>query len=63
MRSRSAPAVGHPYFGLLSAPDLVEACVLAGARSARREAFAVFEGFARRARRHGRLHWPRAAAR
>ena len=41
-----APGVGHPYFALLSAPDLVEACVLAGRTNAAAEAFAVFEGFA-----------------
>jgi signal transduction histidine kinase len=41
-----APGVGHPYFALLSAPDLVEGCVLAGRTEAAGEAFAVFEGFA-----------------
>ena len=40
------PGVGHPYFALLSAPDLVEASVLAGRMGRAREAFAPFEGFA-----------------
>ena len=39
------PGIGHPYFGLLSAPDLVEAFVLAGSRDRALEAFAAFEGF------------------
>ncbi len=37
---------GHPYFGLLSAPDLVEAQVLAGRTEEARAAFAPFDGFA-----------------
>jgi len=40
------PGVGRPYFGLPSAPDLVEALVLAGSVERAREAFAPFEGFA-----------------
>ena len=37
---------GHPYFGLMSAPDLVEACVLAGREDDARAAAAAFDGFA-----------------
>ena len=37
---------GHPYFGLVSAPDLVEACVLAGREDDARAAAAAFDGFA-----------------
>jgi DNA-binding NarL/FixJ family response regulator len=38
--------VGHPYFALNSAPDLVEACVRTGHDEAARTAFALLEGFA-----------------
>jgi signal transduction histidine kinase len=44
--SDPTPGVGHPYFALLSGPDLVEACALAGRVDAARDAFAVFDGFA-----------------
>ena len=40
------PGEGHPYFGLMSAPDLVEACVLAGREDDARAAAAAFDGFA-----------------
>ena len=41
------PGEGHPYFGLLSAPDLVEACMLAGSEDDAGAAAAAFDGFAR----------------
>ena len=40
------PGKGQPYFALLSAPDLVEAHVLADQMDQARAAAAVFEGFA-----------------
>ena len=40
------PGRGHPYFALMSAPDLVEACVLAGRNDSAAAAFAAFDGFA-----------------
>ena len=40
------PGEGHPYFGLMSAPDLVEACMLAGRNEDAKAAAALFEGFA-----------------
>ena len=40
------PGKGHAYFALMSAPDLVEALVLAGQPDRARAAAAVFEGFA-----------------
>jgi signal transduction histidine kinase len=40
------PGEGHPYFGLMSAPDLVEACVLAGREDDARAAAKAFDGFA-----------------
>ena len=40
------PGKGHPYFALMSAPDLVEALVLAGRPDDARVAAAAFEGFA-----------------
>ena len=42
----SRPGEGHPYFGLMSAPDLVEACMLSGREQEARVASAVFERFA-----------------
>ena len=45
-RLLSVPSEGHPYFGLMSAPDLVEACVLAGREDDARAAAAAFDGFA-----------------
>jgi DNA-binding CsgD family transcriptional regulator len=44
---RAAPAgVGHPYIGLLSIPDLVEACVRTGEPERAETAIAALEGFA-----------------
>jgi len=40
------PGSGHPYFGLMSAPDLVEAYARSGRIDLGRDAFAVFAGFA-----------------
>jgi DNA-binding CsgD family transcriptional regulator/tetratricopeptide (TPR) repeat protein len=52
------PGVGHPYFALMSAPDLVEAHVRAGRKELAREAFAPFAGFAEA----GAPAWARAIA-
>jgi DNA-binding CsgD family transcriptional regulator len=41
------PGLGHPFYVLSSAPDLVEACVRTGRHEAARSAFAVLEKFAR----------------
>jgi DNA-binding CsgD family transcriptional regulator len=44
---RTAPAgTGHPYIGLLSIPDLVEACVRTGERQRAETAISALEGFA-----------------
>ena len=40
------PGEGHPYFALMSAPDLVEACVLAGREDSARQAAETFAQFA-----------------
>jgi DNA-binding CsgD family transcriptional regulator len=44
---RAAPAgAGHPYIGLLSSPDLVEACIRTGERQRADTAIAALQGFA-----------------
>jgi DNA-binding CsgD family transcriptional regulator len=40
------PGAGHPYIGLLSTPDLVEACVRTGQRQRAETVMAALEGFA-----------------
>jgi DNA-binding CsgD family transcriptional regulator len=40
------PGAGHPYIGLLSTPDLVEACVRTGQRQRAETLMAALEGFA-----------------
>ena len=40
------PGAGHPYIGLLSTPELVEACVRTGDRQRAETAIAALEGFA-----------------
>src|SRR5262249_54623478 len=52
------PGVGHPYFALMSVPDMVEALARAGRDDAAREAFAPFAGFAQ----PGAPSWARALA-
>src|SRR3954469_11783741 len=53
-----SPGRGHPYFALMSAPDLVEACVLAGRREDAEAASAMFAAFAQ----PGAPTWARALA-
>jgi DNA-binding NarL/FixJ family response regulator len=56
---RSAPiGVGHPYFMLMSSPELIEACVRAGGEELAHEAFDALDGFAR----SGAPAWARAYA-
>jgi DNA-binding CsgD family transcriptional regulator len=50
------PGVGHPYFALTSAPDLVEALARAGHAAEAAEAAAAFDGFAQ----PGAPAWSRA---
>jgi ATP/maltotriose-dependent transcriptional regulator MalT len=45
--SSAAPGIGHPYFVLMSAPDLVEACVRAERDQMAGDAATLFESFAR----------------
>jgi DNA-binding CsgD family transcriptional regulator len=45
--SSAPPGVGHPFYVLNSAPDLVEACVRTGRHDAARAAFTVLQDFAR----------------
>ena len=44
--SAAPPGIGHPFFILMSTPDLVEACVRSGRDEQARTAFAPFESFA-----------------
>ena len=45
--SIAPPGVGHPYIGVLSAPDMIEACVLIGDAETARRALARLDAFAR----------------
>jgi DNA-binding CsgD family transcriptional regulator len=45
--STAGPGVGHPFYVLNSAPDLVEACVRTGRTETAAVAFAPLEGFAK----------------